>query len=378
VQGRLEGKAKAWLEALMEPEEAQERVLERLTACYARTSYGREHGVYAGMDIEEFRSSLPPRGYEGFRPYIARVLKGDLSSLLVGELSFIGITSGTSGPPKAIPITEVDLEHRAGVMASCLAGLASYWHLEGLFGSPCVAPCLPSRVAEVAIGSKVVPCGYISGINAEMVARYFGLEELLRPYIDRINEIGPGIRREDWDRRFSALLDALDGQNPSIAIGAAPVLWMLARWLRREVGKWPKDLWDIRLLLVAGVPHIMASYARDLVRAYGRKALLSEAYGATEGVFAVRLTEEPYLVPFYHAYLYEVRVGHRIKMLYELKAGELGSIIISTPIFPRYEIGDLVLCHADGLLFSIPGRDRCLTRARIRLATILNALASLF
>ena len=370
--------AEAWFAAIQEPEEAQERVLKRLTALYARTGYGREHGIQAGMSMEEFRRFVPPRRYEGFKPYVQEVLKGDPRALLADELVFLGITSGTTGRPKVVPITKADVALRAEVMATCLAGLASYWRLEGIFGSPCIAPCLPSRVSEVQVGGRAVPCGYISGVNAEITASYFGLEGFLRPYLERINEIGPGIGKEDWGKRFSALMEALEGRDAKMAIGAAPALWMFARWLRKERGRWPKDLWDIELLLVAGVPYIMSSYAPGLSKAYGEGALLAEAYGATEGMFAARLAEEPYLVPFYNAYLYEVRVGREVKMLYEMEAGEIGSIIISTPVFPRYEIGDLVLCHADGVFFSVPGRDRPLTRAKIKLGKLLDLLASPF
>ena len=31
------------------------------------------------------------------------------------------------------------------------------------------------------------------------------------------------------------------------------------------------------------------------------------------------------------------------EMLHEMRAGEMGSLIVSTPILPRYKIGDLIL-----------------------------------
>jgi len=222
-----------------------------------------------------------------------------------------------------------------------------------------------------------VPCGYISGINAEIMARYLGLEGALRPYLDEVNTIGPGVSRADWGRRFQAALRAVEGRDVKVAVGAGPTLWMFARWLRRVKGAWPRELWDMELLLIAGVPHIQAAYVPELAKYYGETALPVELYGATEGLFAATLAEEPYLVPFYHAYLFEVRVGRCVKMLHEMKAGELGSLIVSTPVFPRYEIGDLVVCRADGLYFSVPGRDRWPVRFSARIAALVSALASL-
>jgi len=151
---------------------------------------------------------------------------------------------------------------------------------------------------------------------------------------------------------------------------------MFARWLRRVEGAWPRELWGMELLLIAGVPHIREAYVPELAKYYGKTALPVELYGATEGLFAATLAEEPYLVPFYHAYLFEVRVGRRVKALHEMKAGELGSLIVSTPVLPRYEIDDLVVCHANGLYFSVPGRDKLAVRLSARLAALVSALAS--
>lgn len=355
-----------------EVEEAQERVLEALVKIYARTGYGLENGIEPDMDMGAFREAVRPRGYAEFKPYVGEVLKGGFRALLTSEPEFIGITSGTTGPPKLVPIPSYDVEHRLRAMGEC-------WSITGASPmGPCIAPCLPSSISSIRIGDREVPCGYISGINAEIMARLKGLGKLLRPYIEEVNRIGPGVSREVWDKRFRALLKALEGLNARMALGAAPALWMFARWLRENEEAWPKELWDIELLLVAGVPGIWDYYRTDLMKMYGEEALFVEAYGATEGLFAISLPNEPYLVPLYGSYLFEVRVGKEVKMLYEMKAGEVGSIIISTPVFPRYEIGDLIACYRDGLCFRVLGRDRWLNRVRIRLSRLLGHLIAFF
>ena len=365
-----------WLEALQDPEEAQARVLESFLGFYAETDYGSRHGLEADMDLEEFRKAAPIRPYEGFRPYIREVLKGRVEALLAGWPEFFGITSGTTGPPKVIPIPSYDARLRAEAMSKCMAWYAHRYGFE-LAGSACIAPCLPSKVLELELEGRKVSFGYISGINAEIMARYMGLEPFLRPYLEEVNEIGPGTSKADWDRRFRALLSFLEGREVRIAVGAGPALWMFAKWLKRELGSFPRELWDLRLVLVAGVPHIRSSYARELTRMYGRRALLVEGYGATEGLFAISL-EGPCLTPFYDRYLFEVRIGREVKMLYEMKAGEVGKLVVSTPVFPRYEIGDLVECLANGLCFTVPGRDSWPTRVRLGLRRVIEALASFF
>jgi hypothetical protein len=48
---------------------------------------------------------------------------------------------------------------------------------------------------------------------------------------------------------------------------------------------------------------------------------------------------------------------NRIKMLHEMRPGETGSIIISTPILARYQIGDCVRAFTPPY-FRCIGRDR--------------------
>ena len=377
-QRKAEAELSSWLSSLQEPEEAQARVLDKLTSIYAKTGYGLEHGIEPGMDMETFRERVPPRDYRGFKPYILRILKGDTGVLLDGEPIFMGVTSGSTGIPKAIPITERDAELRASVMLRGLARYASYWRDERALRSACLAPCMPSEVGHIRIGGRDVPCGYISGIYAELMAKALGLERFFKPYLSELNAIGPGVRDVDWARRFELITEALEGLDVGMAIGAGPALSMFARWLKRERGMWPRDIWSIGLVLCAGVPHIQEHYVPELKRAYGPRAVVIEAYGATEGMFAIQADEKPYLVPFYDAYLIEARVGREFKMLYEMGAGEVGRLVISTPVFPRYEVGDVVACYGDGLYFRVLGRDKRSTWIRIWLGRLVEGIAGLF
>ncbi|HXY74043.1 MAG TPA: hypothetical protein VEH58_01845, partial [Dehalococcoidales bacterium] len=44
-------------------------------------------------------------------------------------------------------------------------------------------------------------------------------------------------------------------------------------------------------------------------------------------------------------FFFEIQVGQQIKMLHEMKSGEIGSLIVSTPVLPRYKIGDLIRAY---------------------------------
>jgi hypothetical protein len=87
-------------------------------------------------------------------------------------------------------------------------------------------------------------------------------------------------------------------------------------------------------------------------------------YIATEGTFAQQRDERRLLVPNFDLYLFEVAVEEgQVKMLHEMQPGEVGSLIVSTPVLPRYRIGDVVRAF-DPPYFRCIGREGRFTRLR--------------
>jgi hypothetical protein len=46
--------------------------------------------------------------------------------------------------------------------------------------------------------------------------------------------------------------------------------------------------------------------------------------------------------PNYDLYFFEVETRSGVKMLPEMRPGEMGSMVVSTPVLPRYKIRDLI------------------------------------
>ena len=109
-------------------------------------------------------------------------------------------------------------------------------------------------------------------------------------------------------------------------------------------------------MICTSIAGIQNKYRPALRAVYGDTAV-TEMYGATEGMYAQQLDEKPYVVPNYDYYFFEVQTGKGIRMLHELQPGEYGSIIISSCLFPRYRIGDVIRCMAKGY-FRVIGRER--------------------
>jgi hypothetical protein len=85
-----------------------------------------------------------------------------------------------------------------------------------------------------------------------------------------------------------------------------------------------------------------------------------------EGVFGQQLDDNPYIVPNYDAYLFEVATGRWVKRLHELQRGEWGRLIVFSCMLPRYDMGDLFEAAGKGY-FRIFGRNNTATCLEHRL-----------
>jgi hypothetical protein len=97
----------------------------------------------------------------------------------------------------------------------------------------------------------------------------------------------------------------------------------------------------LRALFCTSVRKIQFRYAPKLREYFGEIPVL-EIYSATEGVFGQQLDRLPYITPNYDTYVFEVKTGRGMKMLQELDRGEWGELIVSSCMFPRYAIGDMI------------------------------------
>ena len=60
-------------------------------------------------------------------------------------------------------------------------------------------------------------------------------------------------------------------------------------------------------------------------------------------MFGQQMDEKRAWTPNYDLFFLEVETRSGIKMLHELQPGEVGSLVVSTPVLARYKIGDLIL-----------------------------------
>ena len=109
-------KAAAFEKATRIPFESQRKLLLELLARNKNTAYGREHDFTHIHSIEDYQARVPLNNYETLRPYIERIMRGELNILTVDKPILFGVTSGTTGKPKHIPVTDFTRKKKREIM----------------------------------------------------------------------------------------------------------------------------------------------------------------------------------------------------------------------------------------------------------------------
>jgi hypothetical protein len=352
-----------WYDSLKNPRDSQKQVLRSLLTEYGKTEYGRSHHASEISEISEFRASFPIIDYNGLRPYLAQVNSGNYSAILPEPLLCWVMTRGSTGPAKVLPATKTHIEQIMTCGARALVNYAFRQRDFNLLVGRILNLNFPSNVHAMTLNGQTVSYGYSSGTYARLNPM---LNEVsLLPRQEEIDALGSGINRQDWERRFELAYQKATGENVTAAMGVTPVILAYAKYVKRKHRRKPRELWNFKALFCTSVRKIQFRYSPKLREYYGEVPVV-EIYSATEGVFAQQLDDLPYVTPNYDKYFFEVQTGHGTKMLHELQRGEWGKLIVSSCMFPRYSIGDIIEAAGKNY-FRVVGRQNIVTLLEHRL-----------
>lgn len=336
---RLTTMLQPWEQSLRTPGEAQQAVLHQLLKDYARTQYGAAHGAANIDTLEDYRRAFPIASYAEYKPVIDRVIAGEIEQLLCEEPVGWAITRGTTqGESKFIPMTPTDLRMRVSAGRAMMNYVLSTRRFD-LFAGVNLNLNFPSVVGTLQVGERQIEYGYSSGIYTKHVSTSTPVRSV--PTQEDIDALGGGKSVKDWEKRFELAYQQCKDQNVTLVGGVCPTAIRFARYLYKTYKKYPKDIWKTQIMTLGSVPGINTRYKSSLTALYG-EAAIREIYGATEGMFGQQRDEKRAWVPNYDLFFFEVLTSRGIKMLHELQPGEMGGLVVSTPILPRYRIGDLI------------------------------------
>lgn len=354
MRDRLADMVRPWHDSLARPAEMQEAVLQRLLQGFAQTTYGREYGAASVGSIEDYRQRFPVMTYETYEPFIKRVMAGETNLLLYEDPVGWAITRGsTKGSSKFIPMTPTDLKVRVSAGRAVVNYVLRTGNFD-VFQGINLNLNFPSVVGTVRVGGREVEYGYSSGIYVKHVSAQTPVRSL--PTQDAVDALGGGKTLADWSRRFELAYETCKGEDVKLVGGVAPTAVDFGRYLHRAHGVYPKELWRTQVMTLGSVPGINTRYVSALQALYGPVDVY-EIYGATEGMFGQQMDAKRAWAPNYDLFFLEVETREGVKMLHEMRPGERGSLIASTPILARYKIGDLIQAY-EAPYFRCIGRDR--------------------
>jgi len=356
-----------WYDSLKNPIKAQNQVLDNLLIEYAKTDFGKNYGALEIKDLKTYQKSFPIIDYQFLLPYLKKVRNGNYLSILSEAPDCWVMTRGSTGISKVLPATKTHLKQIFSCGARALINYALRTKNYEVFTGDILNLNFPSSVHSMTINGKQVTFGYSSGTYARLNPMFDQVS--LVPRQEKIDEIGSEITKKYWEQRFELVYQQALEKKITATMGVVPVILAFAKYIKRKYGKKPSDLWSFKALFCTSVPKIQIKYAPIFKKYFGSVPLI-EMYTATEGVFAQQLDDFPYVTPNYDSYLFEVKTNKTVKLLSDLKRGEWGSLIISSSMFPRYDIGDLIE-SAGKNYFRIFGRRKTLTLLEHKLYRLL-------
>jgi hypothetical protein len=332
---------KPWHQSLENPAAAQEQVLQSLMKIYAQTEFGAQHNVDQISSIPDYRQAFPVGTYdEDYKPLILRVMAGEVSLLLNEEPVGWAITRGTTkGENKFIPMTPTDLHMRISAGRAVINYALTNQRFD-VFQGVNLNLNFPSSVGTIRIGEREIAYGYSSGIYTRHVSTMTPVRSV--PSQEEIDALGGGKTVRDWENRFQLAYTKCKDENVTLVGGVAPTAIEFAKFLKKKHNIYPKDHWNTQVMTLGSVAGINTRLAPALKALYG-PLVIREIYGATEGMFGQQMDEKRAWVPNYDLYFLEVETRTGVKMLHEMHPGEMGSLVVSTPVLPRYKIGDIIL-----------------------------------
>jgi hypothetical protein len=325
------------------PMEVQSETRQRLVDEAALTKFGLEHNYSSIKSIRDFKSAIPIRTYEDFKPYIDLLREGRQNILWHSRLKWFAKSSGTTDhKSKFIPVSKESLEECHYKGGKDL--LALYCHQKP------DTRIYMGKSLVMGGSSKLNPFneeGYTGDLSAIIIRNLPVWVELKRTPSREIALM------ENWDEKIEAMAYATMQEDVTSIVGVPSwTLVLIKRILELKKTNNLLDVWpNLELYMHGGVsfkPY--REQFHGLIPSQGMS--YSETYNASEGFFGIqdRLDADDLLLMLDYGIFYEFlplselhSKQQRTLTLEEVEVGENYAIIISTNAgLWRYMVGDTV------------------------------------
>lgn len=262
-------KTQKWLK---NPEETQAKVLADLVAQAKHTAFGKDHHFELIQDAQTFAQQVPVRDYEGLKPYVDRVVKGEEDVLWKGKPLYFAKTSGTTSGAKYIPLTKESMPYH---IEAARNAILAYIHETGIadFVDGKMIFLQGSPILEQVNGINL---GRLSGIVAHYVPAYLQKNRLPSWETNCI---------EDWETKVDAIVEETVHENMTVISGIPSWIQMYFERLKNREGKSVGEIFkQFNLFIYGGVN--FEPYRAKFEQLIGRRVPSIELFPASEGFFA--------------------------------------------------------------------------------------------
>jgi hypothetical protein len=148
-----------WEKFTKKPLQIQEKLLLDLVQRNRATHFGRDHRFEAIQTVTDYRRQVDIGDYERLRPYVERAKNGEAGVLTEDPVVMFTLTSGSTGEPKLIPVTETSRRnHRQLTRLWYYRALVDH---PGLFSGRLLGVVSPAEEGRTPGG---IPFGSASGL----------------------------------------------------------------------------------------------------------------------------------------------------------------------------------------------------------------------
>jgi len=269
VAQRIYKKTQAWANA---PVETQKAVFLNLIKEAKQTQFGKDHHFENIKTYEDFATQVPIRDYEGLKPYVDRVVKGEDNILWKGKPLYFAKTSGTTSGAKYIPLTKESMPYHIEAARNAIL-LYIYETKKAEFVNGKMIFLQGSPILEEKNGIKL---GRLSGIVAHFVPKYLQKNRLPSWETNCI---------EDWETKVNAIVDETFKEDMTVISGIPSWVQMYFEKLQQRAEKPVGEIFkNFNLFIYGGVN--FEPYRAKFENLIGRKVDSIELFPASEGFFA--------------------------------------------------------------------------------------------
>ncbi len=237
-----------------------------------QTAFGRDHGFDRINTYEDFKKQVPVKDYEGFRPYVDRIIQGEKDVLWPGRPLYFAKTSGTTSGTKYIPISKDSMPYHVSAARDMLL---LYIHQSG--NSAVLRGKMIFLQGSPALEEKGgIPTGRLSGIAAHYVPKYLQSNRLPSWETNVI---------EDWEAKVERIVDETVGQPMTVFSGIPSWIMQYFERVIERTGKTVGEVFPHFSLFISGGT-AFEPYRAKFEKYVGRPVDLLETYPASEGFIA--------------------------------------------------------------------------------------------